>query len=794
LGRVFEVPEAIARNLTTIAEPPSMFTSAPASVLLHLGRQYATTPASLSDVREAASSDPVPLVRDWQNQGVNARQEEKAARSDDAEIPIHLWDEKFWASTSFVQDKLIVFTQRHNTVGFKRKYNCKSACPLVVLRHFAHSRWIRNVFVDLIQYAREHHGPLWQTQLRDTVFLETARDAIHRVSRSSFWEWHDGSTLIFWRWPKEHIHSALYGYPSWVVGELPRYRVPQRREKTDSLADKVASKLNTIRDRRYVCKGRVESLTGYFSVPKGESDIRLVYDATKSGLNSRLWSPSFHLPTMDSLVRAMDSESWMGDLDLGEMFHNFPLDVELRPYCGIDMSPYFMEARSWERWVKLMMGLRPSPYCSIKGFQLALESVLGDHTNPENVFHWSEIILNLPGQSSYDPTRPRVWKYNATTGKMAASLLSYVDDLRALGCTEHQCWTVLHHVASKLSALGIQVAARKTRPPSTTPGPWAGAVAWASAAGVSVRSTREKWMRAKNVVKSLQEGLDEHQANPDSEGLDISVLERHRGFLVHMQQVYPSLTPYLKGLHLTIDSWRDNRDAEGWKIPGAVSAYPEGYWDESLEHEPSQTLRPRYVLPVPRYSSDLQALQSLLAPCDPPLRFVRQNRIHAAFYGFVDASAGGFGSSFTTPRGIHYTYGVWGKDQQHASSNYRELNNLVTSIETMTSDGTLAGGEVYIFTDNFTAESAFYKGNTSTKALFELVLRLRTVEMLGLIQLHVIHVAGTRMMSQGTDGLSRGCLTEGVMMGSPMLSFIPLHLSAIERQPSLLPWIQDWTG
>ena len=29
---------------------------------------------------------------------------------------------------------------------------------------------------------------------------------------------------------------------------------------------------------------------------------------------------------------------------------------------------------------------------------------------------------------------------------------------------------------------------------------------------------------------------------------------------------YPSLVPYFKGIHLTLDSWRENRDAEGWRI------------------------------------------------------------------------------------------------------------------------------------------------------------------------------------------------------------------------------------
>jgi hypothetical protein len=75
----------------------------------------------------------------------------------------------------------------------------------------------------------------------------------------------------------------------------------------------------------------------------------------------------------------------------------------------------------------------------------------------------------------------------------------------------------------------------------------------------------------------------------------------------------------------------------------------------------------------------------------------------------------------------HYSYGVWVSDHSERSSNYRELNNLVSSIEQHLSDGTFIGAEIYVFTENFTAESAFYKGNTSSKALFDLVLRLCTL-------------------------------------------------------------------
>jgi hypothetical protein len=48
------------------------------------------------------------------------------------------------------------------------------------------------------------------------------------------------------------------------------------------------------------------------------------------------------------------------------------------------------------------------------------------------------------------------------------------------------------------------------------------------------------------------------------------------------------------------------------------------------------------------------------------------------------------------------------------------------------------------------------------------------------------------MITQGSDGLSRGNLSEGVMRGEEMTSFIPLHLSALERSEALKVWIASW--
>jgi hypothetical protein len=60
---------------------------------------------------------------------------------------------------------------------------------------------------------------------------------------------------------------------------------------------------------------KVKSLIKYFAVPKEEDNIRLVYNATANRLNECVWVPTFWLPTIDTLVRALDKDSWMTDRD-----------------------------------------------------------------------------------------------------------------------------------------------------------------------------------------------------------------------------------------------------------------------------------------------------------------------------------------------------------------------------------------------------------------------------------------------------------------------------------------------
>jgi hypothetical protein len=159
------------------------------------------------------------------------------------------------------------------------------------------------------------------------------------------------------------------------------------------------------------------------------------------------------------------------DLDLGEMFLNFPMDLKLRPYAGVDLTqlaPAFneqararangglyekcvlnKEGRLYERWERLFMGMRPSPYNAVHYFYWAEEFSRGNPQDAMNDMRYDRVRLNLPGDKVFDPTLPWVMKWTATAGQMAGDVVTFVDDLRATGYDCENAWQVGRQVASR---------------------------------------------------------------------------------------------------------------------------------------------------------------------------------------------------------------------------------------------------------------------------------------------------------------------------------------------------------
>ena len=77
---------------------------------------------------------------------------------------------------------------------------------------------------------------------------------------------------------------------------------------------------------------------------------------------------------------------------------------------------------------------------------------------------------------------------------------------------------------------------------------------------VGVLVSQDHWDKSKWLLDWIQGQL----GNP--EGILLKELESHRDFLIYISCTYLATVLYLKGLHLTLDSWRLWRWENGWRM------------------------------------------------------------------------------------------------------------------------------------------------------------------------------------------------------------------------------------
>jgi hypothetical protein len=385
------------------------------------------------------------------------------------------------------------------------------------------------------------------------------------------------------------------------------------------------------------------------------------------------------------------------------------------------------------------MGVRSSPFNCVRAYLISEEIIKGDRNSKDNPFRWHRVIFNLPGTPQYDPGRPWMYRWDAIDQEMAAFVLSYVDDLRTGSSKgKRDCERVTHVAGSKLNYLGEQDASRKRGEASQEPGAWAGSVILSKEGEcVYVSISQEKWERVKRIIADYASLIEDAKAKGLPSKVNYKQLEKNTGFLVHVFMTYDLLRPYLKGFYLTMNAWRYDRGKDGCK-------YSKCDWEDLAEEfrqdgerweemQDEAKLRGRVTAPndvhlVSRVEEDLEVLKAVFQSQTPSHRLVRGFNIASVRYGFGDASGAGFGSSWVTnqtganrSREVHYRFGRWGSESEGESSNFRELCNLVDTLSQMAEQGELSGVEVFVFTDNATAEAAFNRGSSSNRKLFNMV-------------------------------------------------------------------------
>ena len=100
--------------------------------------------------------------------------------------------------------------------------------------------------------------------------------------------------------------------------------------------------------------------------------------------------------------------------------------------------------------------------------------------------------------------------------------------------------------------------------------------------------------------------------------------------------------------------------------------------------------------------------------------------------------------------------GVWGARSKTNTSNWKELRTIQEALEQEVGKDRVRHHTVFYFPDNLVSYYVIQGGSSRTPALQKLVLRIKELEQELGCHFEVVHVPGTMMIWQGTDGLSRG--------------------------------------
>jgi len=168
----------------------------------------------------------------------------KTAKGDDAEIDNAMWKEP-GETEDLTRDK-------------------------ETLRKYLHLCWASRIRKEGCAYLRQHPSKTNRLKVREVVERVTCGRWQHRKgwdTAKPYWEWVDGSALIFWRWPAYWRNEIRDETPIMYLRSPPRYhRPPHQQMDIPGMVEKLASKTKKLVDRRCLAPGPVTSLVPYFGV------------------------------------------------------------------------------------------------------------------------------------------------------------------------------------------------------------------------------------------------------------------------------------------------------------------------------------------------------------------------------------------------------------------------------------------------------------------------------------------------------------------------------------------------
>ena len=102
---------------------------------------------------------------------------------------------------------------------------------------------------------------------------------------------------------------------------------------------------------------------------------------------------------------------------------------------------------------------------------------------------------------------------------------------------------------------------------------------------------------------------------------------------------------------------------------------------------------------------------------------------------------------------MSYIFEMWVVEGEIKPSKLREFRNLVETLEGMNIREDLEGHEIFLSANNTVSDSIAAKGSSTSDVLYDLIVMVFNLGIQYCCSVKFVHMAGTRMIQQGMDGL-----------------------------------------
>jgi hypothetical protein len=468
-----------------------------------------------------------------------------------------------------------------------------------------------------------------------------------------------------------------------------------------------------------------------FVVPKpGQpGQWRCIADMKRGGQNGCCGLDPIILPVSQDILPALYEGGWSGIADASKYFHNYLTLPQERDLIGI------IHPRTGEHlwYVGLPMGSVNSPSISCRIGEGIMDMLRKEASVFHATHHQENTWYHALNQGTYRPSLGHGYVGFQASGKPVALVFGFVDDFKIHGIDLEDCCAAMTAFMDLMVRLGLICQPAKTSPPRQVQ----------KYCGFLYDTTGTPTLRIPpNKVSRCIASASFLLTHPRTHRLSRLSLAIVTGVLQSVVDATPQRIgqSYLRALYDDLHYLE-----EGDPPQGAAKYYTQAFLSEDSKRS---------------------------------LHWWRHHLAHTVGSSTYRATSGkgivlkwgdgsGTGTGGTTEfyqitedqlrsPGIELWMGVWGARAKPRTSNWKEARTVLESLLQEKNTGRLQGRMVFYMTDNLVSYYIINQGSSRSPGLQQLVSEIKELCLKLECQLEVVHVPGTLMIVQGTDGQSRG--------------------------------------